>query len=105
MERRSTPRIDLNTAILVSVIGSGSSLAAEVENISDRGVMLAVRAPLEVGDAVQVNSGDDLLVAEVRHCSRRNCQFVVGLSITDWVDKGTLQTFLRSFDSVEVAFT
>ena len=105
MERRTIPRIDLNTAIIISVIGSGSSLAAEVENISDSGVMVAVGAPLTVGDAVQMDSGDDLMVAEVRHCTARDGQFVVGLSITNWVDKGTLETFLRSFDSVEVALT
>jgi hypothetical protein len=105
MERRSIPRFDLNTTILVSVIGGAGSLAAAVENISDRGVLIAVGVPLTVGDAVQVDSGDDLLVAEVRHCSRRNGQYVVGLSFADWVNKGTLQSFLRSFDGVEVAFT
>lgn len=87
----------------VSVWLVGTDLTANqgvVVNISDEGVAIRIDVPLPAGESVQVDSGDDLMVAEVKHCHPVDGGFLVGFQIFDWANKGVLKEFVRSFDGV-----
>jgi PilZ domain len=104
MERRSQPRIEANATVLVTPIGSEHlQLSGTLENISDSGLMVALEAPIPVGESVRIDSGDSLMISEVCHCEQRGQRHMVGFIVGEWTNKGTLKTLLRSFDNLAVA--
>lgn len=99
MDRRSSPRLDLNAPVAVSLIGSGAApVPGTLENISESGMMVALGSPLGVGETVQIDSGDDLMISEVCHCEQRDQQYIIGLRVNEWSDKGALRSLLGSFE-------
>lgn len=59
--------------------------------------MVTINEPLGIGDAVQVDGGDDLIVGEVRHCDPSEGGYLIGFSITDWVSKGALKESMHTY--------
>lgn len=104
MEQRSQPRIEVDGPVKVSLVGSVQDpLQGRLSNVSDDGFMATLPQAFKAGDVVQVDGGEDLIVAEVRHCRKADGGYVVGFEIRDWSNKGSLRALLRSFESVATA--
>lgn len=69
MERRKSPRVQANTTATLTTLGNDrATYSVRVADCSDRGLRLECPSPLRVDQAVQIESGDVLLLAEVCYC-------------------------------------
>ena len=83
-------------------------LRGVVVNVSTRGVKVHFETLLNeqprAGDVYRVQSGDDLMLCEVRHCDVAGKGADLGLEILHWVSAGELsrlvQHHLRSARSI-----
>jgi hypothetical protein len=72
----------VSTPATVDVLGDKPySVAAEVVNVSSRGMRLATAEPLPADAAIRVHLGLDQYLGEVTHCSQDGNRYFVGINL------------------------
>jgi hypothetical protein len=98
-ERRSEPRIDANTSVLITPLAAvGTRLHGSVVNVSTRGVRVRCNKDLKelprAGEVCRVQSGGDLMLCEVRNSAVTEAGADLGLQIVHWGGAGELKRLL-----------
>jgi hypothetical protein len=96
-ERRSTPRFDAG-GWLVTVLGDNQLCSsAVVLNVSGGGCLLRLDFPMQVGQAVQLNSSTakDLFLGEVVHCRTEGASYLAGIKFEHRIDTQRLSDILN----------
>ena len=102
-ERRLEPRIEANAPITMTPLAAvATRIHGSVVNVSGRGLKVHVDAPPKerpaAGDVYRVQSGDDLMLCEVRHYQPVAEGVDLGFVILHWVNVGELSRLVKEFD-------
>jgi hypothetical protein len=62
---------------------------------SQDGLTIRIGNDLKVGSVVKLESGSNLMVAEVRDCAADGKEFSAGLCLWEWIEKSELERFKR----------
>ena len=98
-ERRSDDRVDTYLPAVVSRCDSPDvRLEGRLINLSTIGTCVLLHAPIAPGTLVRIESGDMLLLAEVRHCSPEQDSYRLGLRVEHGLfDLTGLRECMREF--------
>jgi hypothetical protein len=99
-ERRSEPRIEIGTSVVMTPLAAvATRLKASVVNVSRRGIRVRVGAQMKelprAGDVYRVQSRDDLMLCEVRNSCRTATGAHLGLHIVHWGAAGELNRLVQ----------
>jgi len=99
-ERRSEPRIELGASVVVIPLAAvATRLGGSVVNVSTRGVRVHFDTPLKevprAGEVYRVQSGDDLMLCEVRYYDVVEEGADLGLQILHWTEAGELNRLVQ----------
>ena len=99
-ERRSEPRIEAGASVVMTPLAAvATRLHGIVVNVSTRGVKVHFDTLLNeqprAGDVYRVQSGDDLILCEVRYCEVAGEDADLGLEIVHWVSAGELNRLVQ----------
>ncbi len=82
MERRKEARVSSTQPALLTILGGeGRKLPVTIENRSQSGLAIRVSQALPLSSPVRIDTGDQLLLGEVCHCSPSGDGYVVGLQV------------------------
>jgi hypothetical protein len=82
VERRKEPRATVRQPATVTILNEeGGKLPAMIENRSPSGVSLRVSRAIPLSAPVRIDTGEEMLLGEVCHCSRQETGFLVGLQV------------------------
>lgn len=91
-ERRSEPRVSFaGPCVLNRLSDNDPPQAGTINNASEHGARVCVKAPVPEGDIVSLEVGDDLFVATVAHCEADTEGHAIGLELIS----GTVKPKLR----------
>jgi hypothetical protein len=98
-ERRSEPRIEASTSVLITPLAAvATRLHGSVVNVSTRGVRVRCDKEFKelprAGDVYRVQSGGDLMLCEVRNSAVTEAGADLGLQIVHWSGAGELKRML-----------
>ena len=98
-ERRTDDRVDTYLPAIVSPCASpGVRFDGRLINLSTSGTCVLLDAPIAPGTLVRIESGDTLLLAEVRHCSPEQDTYRLGLRVEHGLfDLTGLRECMREF--------
>ena len=99
-ERRSEPRIESSASVVVTPLAAvATRLHGRALNVSRRGVSVHFDTLLNelprAGEVYRVQSGDDLMLCEVRHCRAAEKGSDLGLEIVHWGNAGELKRLVQ----------
>ena len=99
VERRSDDRLEAYSSAVVSRCDSpGGRYEGRLVNLSTNGTCVLLDAPIAPGTLVRVESGDSLLLAEVRHCTAEQNGYRIGLRVEHGLfDLTGLRECMREF--------
>jgi hypothetical protein len=99
-DRRSEPRIEAKASVVMTPLAAVSTrLHGSLVNVSARGVRVHFDAKLNqprAGEVYRVQSGDDLMLCEVRNSAVAEEGADLGLSIVHWSGAGKLKRMVQS---------
>jgi hypothetical protein len=82
MEQRSEPRFDENRPVRVTVLREPQrELAGRIENVSGRGMRIALDQPVPGREVVKLEWDGTLLLGEVCYCEREPGGYGVGVKL------------------------
>src|SRR5579862_8096239 len=101
-ERRSEPRTEAGAKIVMTPLAAvATRLHGIVVNVSPRGVRVRFATLLNVhpkaGEVYRIQSGNDVMLCEVRYCEFAGEGADVGLEILHWVKAGELNQLLKNY--------
>jgi hypothetical protein len=97
MERRTEPRIEVNQVVKVTRLGDEQSTGSgTVISISGGGIGVIVDHPLPVGEPVQVELPDILVLGDVRHCTQDGQQYRAGIELIQRLTQDQLAALVES---------
>ncbi len=86
--------------VRVSLLGAGDEpQEGAILERSDTELAIALPEELAIGDVVQVETDDALMVAEVRECEPQQSGYFAAFEITHIVNKGMLHAEMSDFDT------
>jgi hypothetical protein len=98
-DRRSEPRIAARAKVVVTPLSAVTTrLHGSLVNVSTRGVRVHFDTKLDqprAGEVYRVQSGDDLMLCEVRHCAVADASADLGLKIVLWSKAGELKRLVQ----------
>jgi hypothetical protein len=81
-DQRQAPRVQLNHAALVSVVGEPNQvLHGEIRNLSEGGTQIRLDQPLPPFTLVRIEYDDSLLLGEVVYCQQEQSGWLVGTRV------------------------
>jgi len=100
-ERRSEPRIDVKAPVVMTPLATVTTrLSGHVVNVSGRGLKVRVDAGLKgkpaSGEVYRVQTGDDLMLCEVRNWQGEGEGGAIGFQILHWGDLGELSRVIKT---------
>src|ERR1022692_2214498 len=100
-ERRSEPRIETNASVVITPLAAvATHLHGSVVDVSAGGVKVHLDASLKelprAGAIYRIQSGDDLMLCEVRYSKVAEPGADLGLKIIHWRDAGELKRIVQS---------
>ncbi len=101
-ERRSEPRTEAGAKIVMTPLAAvATRLHGIVVNVSPRGVRVRFATLLNVHpkarEVYRIQSGNDVMLCEVRYCEFAGEGADVGLEILHWVKAGELNQLLKNY--------
>jgi hypothetical protein len=99
-ERRSEERAKANASVVITPLASVAiRFEGSVVDVSTRGVRVHVETQLQelprTGDVYRVQSGDDIMLCEVRHAEVAGAGADLGLLILHWSKEGKLKRLIE----------
>jgi hypothetical protein len=99
-ERRLETRLETEAAVVLTPLSAVTNrLHGSVVNVSSRGLKVhAGKLPeehLTAGNIFRVQSGDDLMLCEIRHRRVEGETADIGFSILHWVSEGKLNRLVK----------
>lgn len=84
MERRKEPRLAVDSAVILTVLGAPPQppIQARVKDMSGSGLRLSSPLPIPCGAPVKVEGNDLLLLGEVCRAEPIGDQFIIGLKVS-----------------------
>lgn len=84
-DRRSSSRIEINAAASLQMLGTtaganGQARTVTIVDVSDQGIRLLSAVPMDVGQAVKIEVGDEMFLGEVCFCAATPDEPVIGNS-------------------------
>jgi hypothetical protein len=100
-ERRSEPRIDVKAPVVMTPLATVTTrLSGHVVNVSGRGLKVRVDGGLNgkpaSGEVYRVQTGDDLMLCEVRNWQLEGEGAAIGFQILHWGDLGELNRVIKT---------
>src|SRR5277367_2033872 len=96
METPTTFSMSADDPVAISLLATADgNCAGRFVSWSDDGINVKVDTGLKVGSLVRVESGADLMVAEVRDCESDGTEYSAGLFLMEWVEKSKLEQLKR----------
>jgi hypothetical protein len=101
-ERRTEPRLEAEAPVVMTPLSAVTTrLHGSVVNVSDRGLKVQATAltdqHLTTGNIYRVQSGDDLMLCEIRHRRLDGENVNIGFAILHWVSAGKLNQLVKEF--------
>ena len=99
-ERRSEPRIEARTSVVMTPLAAVSTrLEGALLDVSSHGVRVHFDKQLKVlprsGEVYRLQSRDDIMLCEVRHAEVSGAGAALGLRIVHWSNDGQLKRLLQ----------
>src|ERR1700690_735527 len=96
METPTTSSMSADEPVAISLLADADgNCSGRFVSWSDDGINLKVDTGLKVGSVVKVESGADLMVAEVRDCESDGAEYSAGLFLMEWIEKSKLEQLKR----------
>jgi hypothetical protein len=96
MERRKLPRIDVDAALRVRILGESRYYSGRIANVSQGGLRFISKASFPIGEVLQFDLEDHLLVGTVRYCSPERKLFATGIELVNVISKPEFDALLRA---------
>jgi hypothetical protein len=99
-ERRSEPRIEARTSVVMTPLASVSTrLEGAVVEVSTHGIRVHCDKQLKElprsGDVYRLQSRDDIMLCEVRHAEVSSSGAAMGFQIVHWSNGGQLKRLVQ----------
>jgi hypothetical protein len=94
----SSINIDEPVAITLLAVAEGNCSGRFVSWSHD-GINVKLDTGLKVGSLVKIETGGDLMVAEVSDCEADGAEFSAGLFLLEWIEKSELERIKREMAS------
>lgn len=96
MEPRRELRIELDEPVAITNLNRGDGRwSGRFVDLSGDGMRIKLDSDLEVGSLLKLETGDDLMVAEVRESESDGGEYCASLSLLEWMDKSELERLIR----------
>jgi hypothetical protein len=102
-ERRAEPRLTVNAKVVITPLAAVTKrLHGIVVNASGKGLEVHLENGLteapRLGEVFRVQTGDDLMLCEVRHSTPNGAGLKLGLQIVHWAKIGQLKQLLKQYE-------
>jgi len=104
-ERRLEPRFEAKASVIMTPLSAVTTrLHGSVVDLSSGGLKVHATTLMEkhlaAGDVYRVQSGDDLMLCEIRHRRLDGQTVDIGFAILHWVSLGNLNRLVREFSKL-----
>jgi len=87
MERRKLPRIEVDAPLEVRILGEVRSHRGRIVNVSQGGIRFTCAVSFPVGEVLQFDLVDHILVGTVRYSAREKKRFATGIELQNVISK------------------
>jgi hypothetical protein len=106
-DRRAEPRISTRAKVVMTPLAQVTTrLHGSVVNVSARGVRVHFETKVNqprAGEVYRIQSGDDLMLCEVRNCAVAGDGAELGLQIVHWGNAGELKRLVQTHQTSAAA--
>jgi hypothetical protein len=95
MERRKLPRIDVDAPLQVRLISDTRSYRGRIANVSQGGLRFVCSVSFPVGEVLQFEVADHILVGSVRYCVTERKLFATGIELLNVISKPEFDALLQ----------
>lgn len=96
MEQPSELRIELDEPVAITHLHRDDGhWSGRFVDLSADGMRIKLDSDLEVGSLLKLETGDELMVAEVRQSESDGAEYCATVSLLQWMEKSELERLIR----------
>jgi hypothetical protein len=99
MERRKLPRIEVDAPLQVRILGQNSSHNGRIVNVSQSGLRFISDVSFPIGEVLQFDLADHILIGSVRYSATGARPFATGIELQNAISKCEFDALLRELKS------